>query len=152
MYAVISAPSGDLTLYETAVNRDAISRAVGGYFDLVRLRQQPAMFGYVNADGLVMAPPLARNPIGAGVLVCLGATMSPYAGPVVITGWDPDGQPTELADLSHIGRTTVELAHAEVVNVRNGNIHSGAELKLERYMRWVEEWFGGSWSFPGADE
>jgi hypothetical protein len=55
------------------------------------------MAGWVSDCGLVTGA--ARNPAGACVLATLGAGQQPYAGPVVITGYDHDsdwGGPEQL--------------------------------------------------------
>lgn len=59
---------------------------VGGH-SRVRLGRDFMMAGYVNDCGLVSK--LERNVVGGVLLAVLGAARQPYAGPVVLAGWDP---------------------------------------------------------------
>ena len=52
----------------------------------VRLADEWGMAGWVSDCGLISGAP--RNPVGACVLATLGASQQPYAGPVVLTGYD----------------------------------------------------------------
>lgn len=143
MYAVIDT-DGALTVHPAPADSEAIRAAVGGWFDLVRLKGNGNLFAFVNDTGHVTDPPLPRNPIGSAVLVLLGGTSMAYAGPVVITGWDEHGEPTEVTDLSVMGRTTVELAHGTAKAVHDGRSVAGGPWSgsddweaLADYMRWV---------------
>lgn len=59
---------------------------VGGH-SRVRLGSDFMMAGYVNDCGLVSG--LERNVVGGVLLAVLGAARQPYAGPVVLVGWNP---------------------------------------------------------------
>ncbi|MEV4093838.1 hypothetical protein [Streptosporangium saharense] len=50
----------------------------------------PELFcGWVNDCGLSLPDRYPRNLVGSLMLMALGAAEQPYAGPVVLTGWDP---------------------------------------------------------------
>jgi hypothetical protein len=53
--------------------------------------------GWVDDDSHPLGLPL--NMVGGLVLTGVGAAVMPYAGPVVITGWDVHGQPSEVCGL-----------------------------------------------------
>jgi hypothetical protein len=42
---------------------------------------------FINDCGLIL-PKYGRNPVGGALLHCLGAQPIPYAGPIVLAGWD----------------------------------------------------------------
>ncbi|MDX3109705.1 hypothetical protein [Nonomuraea angiospora] len=67
--------------------------------------------GWVNDDCHPLGLP--RNLVGGLVLTGLGAAVMPYAGPVVITGRDPHGMPTEVCDLTPSQITTIEDCHVD---------------------------------------
>jgi len=90
----------------------------------VRLHQATPMQGFrgvVNDVGLLMPEKFPRNIVGSLVLIALQAGQQPYAGPVVITGFqeppndDPDytGLDDEQADL-------VTVLHADVKHALAG--------------------------------
>ena len=88
---------------------------------IVRLHPALAMCGFVNDSGHVNGLP--RNVLGSLMLVALGAGMSPYAGPVVITGWeDTHGQSSEIRDLTAAQVAQLEMVHAAVVPTMAGGI------------------------------
>jgi hypothetical protein len=55
----------------------------------VRLRRDFAAAAWVNDMGHLRPETYPRNVFGSCVLATLGAAPVPYAGPVLITGWDP---------------------------------------------------------------
>lgn len=60
----------------------------------------PAQFrGWVNDCGHLFPDRYPRNIVGSLVLMMLGAAEQPYAGPVVLTGWDPPPG-IEMCDLT----------------------------------------------------
>ncbi|CAM3709257.1 hypothetical protein NOGI109294_10070 [Nocardiopsis gilva] len=65
----------------------------------VRLDPHYAAAGWVNDMGLRRPETYPRNVTGSCVLTVLGAAVQPYAGPVVITGWQWGATPTEICDL-----------------------------------------------------
>lgn len=52
--------------------------------------------GWVNDCGLLLPERYPRNVIGSILLICLGATPQPYAGPVAVTGWHPRREVCDL--------------------------------------------------------
>ncbi|MGR6922640.1 hypothetical protein ACU635_51015 [[Actinomadura] parvosata] len=71
----------------------------------------PEWAGFVNDDGHRIGLP--RNLVGGLVLTGLGAGVMPYAGPIVITGWDPHGMPIEVCDLTNPQITTIADCHTD---------------------------------------
>lgn len=55
----------------------------------VGLYPQWRMAGFVNDCGLLAPEKYPRNVVGSVLLCTFGAGQQPYAGPVVITGWNP---------------------------------------------------------------
>jgi hypothetical protein len=62
----------------------------------VRLRPDFAARGWVNDMGHRRPEQYPRNVFGSCVLATLGAAPLPYAGPVLITGWDPVDEITDV--------------------------------------------------------
>ncbi len=80
---------------------------------MVSLHPASRMRGYVNDEGHVRGLP--RNVTGSCVLVALGAATHPYAGPVVITGWeDTHGMTSEIRDLTERQVFALGALHAAV--------------------------------------
>lgn len=96
MFITIST-DGELVEFAETATAAAVAKAVGGTFDLVRVKPRD-MYGFVNDDG--HATGLPRNPVGSCLLVALKATAYVYAGPVVLTGWEDHGEPDEIRDLN----------------------------------------------------
>ncbi|MFF0139749.1 hypothetical protein ACFYRN_25255 [Streptomyces sp. NPDC005227] len=84
-YAVIST-DGDLSHHEGDIDWDAVIGVEGQV--RVRLRQDIMVCGWVNDVGLRFPERFPRNAVATCVLASLGASVQPYAGPVVFTGWD----------------------------------------------------------------
>lgn len=123
-------------------DRDAVNGAVGPEgFDLVRMYDEPAMYAYVNDSGLLLPARYRRNPVGACVIALCGARQGIYAGPIVITGWDEDGQPTEMCDLNVDQVEHLSRLHRTVLKGLRGEIRrvgpAPAE-ELRAYARHVE--------------
>lgn len=83
---------GTLTHHPATPTSELIRQAVGGWWDMVRLPS--GLMGWVNDDGHIVG--LERNVVGSVLLMALGASHLPYAGPVAITGWHPDTEITGL--------------------------------------------------------
>lgn len=107
---------------------------------LVRLDEASAMAGWVNDVGLTRPETYPRNVVGSCVLAALGAGAQPYAGPVVVTGWDPHGMPTEICSLPEF----------ELVTRLHGRVHAALRgdpdeittewgHALRTYADWVRE-------------
>lgn len=54
----------------------------------IRLDRHHGMAGWVNDCGHLAPDKYPRNVVGSCLLACLGAGRQPYAGNVLITGWD----------------------------------------------------------------
>jgi hypothetical protein len=115
MFVVITV-AGALTLVEGDAGRDEVNAEVGDPgMAMVALRAAPWMYGFVNDCGLICDPPMKRNPVGACVLASFGASPGIYAGPVVITGWDPSyDAETEICDLSPWSLAALVKVHRSV--------------------------------------
>lgn len=93
-------------------------------FNRVQLTRDLAAF--VNDVGLIL-PKYRRNPIGGALLHLLGAAPIPYAGPIVLAGWDQtltyegESEVVSLTDLQ-VGKCTY-LARM-VAAIVNGSSHT----------------------------
>lgn len=85
-YAII-APGGELTHHDGELDWDSVIGPEG--WARVRLHPSLAVTGFVNDVGHLFPEKYPRNVVGSCVLLALGAHAQPYAGPVVMTGWDP---------------------------------------------------------------
>ena len=96
-YAVIDATYGALALHDDEPDWDALVGPEGK--DQVRLPYELGMAGWVNGCGHIH-PVLPRNIVGSCLLFAMGARFQPQAGPVVLTGWDPDSDGSEICSLN----------------------------------------------------
>ena len=97
-YALID-EDGHLTLNTTSHYTKALDCVGPEGWNTIRLTATLAAF--VNDCGLILTDRYRRNPIGGTLLIALGAQTIPYAGPIVITGWDPHA--TSRDDVEVIG-------------------------------------------------
>lgn len=67
-------------------------------WNFVYTREHPCLRGFVSDRGFELAINYGRNPVGSVLLMCLGAGVQPYAGPVTITGWHAVKEVTALGD------------------------------------------------------
>ncbi|MGW0574799.1 hypothetical protein ACWD25_02285 [Streptomyces sp. NPDC002920] len=94
-YAII-APNGDLTHHNGEPDWDAVVGPEGkARVHLPRL----ALAGWVNDVGLRYPKRYPRNIVGSCLLATLGAPIRPYAGPVVVTGWNPSNTALGLLEI-----------------------------------------------------
>lgn len=70
-----------------------------------RVRLSGPLIGFVAAP----EPARARNPVGSCLLACLGASPGVFAGPVVITGFNP-ATDVALSTVDRIGPLTFDQA------------------------------------------
>lgn len=106
--------TGELTDRTATDWRTALDTVGPEGWDKARLATDAAM-GYVNDCGLLAPDKYQRNPVGAAMLVLLGANAQPYAGPVVLTGWDdynPDE--VEVCSLSDDQVAVLRQLHSDV--------------------------------------
>lgn len=87
MSYIVIATDGTIRREDGTPTLDAIDAIVQhGGWARVQLSVQYAMTGWVSDCGLITGA--SRNPVGSCVLAAFGAARQPYAGPVVITGYD----------------------------------------------------------------
>lgn len=136
-YVVIAA-DGVLTHHPEPPTLERINTAVGpeGW---ARVRLLAGRSGFVNDCGFLAG--YDRNPVGACVLACLGAGRQPYAGPVVITGWDdnPAGDALEIRPLSDLELDSLTHTHRLVQKSLVGDDMEIPHLapKLREYAEFV---------------
>ncbi|WP_304452840.1 hypothetical protein [Nocardiopsis sp. YSL2] len=101
MRYIVIAADGTLTAHD----RDLDLRSEVGPEGPARVRLATSVLaaGWTNDDGHAQGYP--RNTVGSCVLLALGAVGLPYAGPVVLTGWDPIREIRSLTDRGLIERT-----------------------------------------------
>jgi len=117
-YLVIDT-DGTLHVRDQTPTLDAINAEVGdGGKDQVRLRLADAR-GFVNDVGFRRGLP--RNVAGSLLLMCCGASRQPYAGPVVITGWDVYGRDTEIVPLRAELLDGLQALHGDIRAVIDDN-------------------------------
>jgi hypothetical protein len=99
-------PDGTVHLNPTTADLAAVNDAVGEPgMAIVRLHEQHNLMGFVNDTGHMIG--LERNVPGSLILVALGAGMQPYAGPVVITGWDWTATARDRSEICDLTDTTI---------------------------------------------
>lgn len=78
---------------------------------LARTHGYAAWSGWVNDVGHQLPDRCPRNIIGGLVLTGMGAATKPYAGPVVLTGWNPHGMPNEVCGLDDLQADVIREIH-----------------------------------------
>jgi hypothetical protein len=81
---------------------------------------------FVNDVGLIL-PKYRRNPVGGALLHCLGAQPIPYAGPIVLAGWDElrtYGDEAEVVTLTDLQVGTLTYLARMVAAIVNGSTHT----------------------------
>jgi hypothetical protein len=92
---------GDADNYTTALDE------VGPEgWNLIQLA--PNLAAWVNDCGLILPEKYRRNPIGGLTIIALGASHIPYAGPIVLTGWDRSA--TARDEPEGVGLTPLQVA------------------------------------------
>ncbi|MEV7684519.1 hypothetical protein [Streptomyces bungoensis] len=88
----------------------------------VRLRSDIAVSGWVNDVDLLFPERYPRNVVGSCVLAALGASVQPYAGPVVFTGWNPENTARGLLELCALPQpvTVLDTVHGAVLKALEG--------------------------------
>jgi hypothetical protein len=109
----------------------------------VRLATSVLATGWVNDDGHAHPETYPRNITGSCILLALGAAGHPYAGSVVITGWDPIREIRSLTDPGLIERIhrDVRVALGQV-DRPDGPPPSRRTLAWESDVREYAEWVG----------
>lgn len=135
----------DGQLYQrTAPRYDVALRDVGPEgWARVRVDRTPPVLGplgaFVNDCGLIMPERYERNVVGACLLVAFGAGQQPYAGPIVITGWQED--PYELSDepeVRGLNSTQVDILRQVHGDVRKAVGLDQGELAAPQADGWRE--------------
>jgi hypothetical protein len=126
-YIVID-QDGDLAERTAAEYTEALAEVGPEGWNRVQLTR--TMAAWVNDCGLILDK-YRRNPIAGVLLMCLGAQEIPYAGPVVLTGWD--ARLTMMGEAEVIGLTPVQvdvirLLHSFVRTETGTGSDVGAEL------------------------
>jgi len=95
-YVVIDT-DGALHIRDQSPTVEAIRAEVGDW-DMVRLgyRGQFAIRGWVSDTGLIDGH-TPRNVVGSVLVMCCNGPQQPYAGPIVVTGWDEYAEVVPLA-------------------------------------------------------
>ncbi len=133
---IILNPDGTLIRQDLPAVAVAVRAAVGGYFDIVRMRgATDDLCAFVNDEGHNLG--LDRNPVGACVVVSLGASPHVYAGPVVVTGWNAHANGSEITDLSEDQVTLVETMHRVVTAALEVRLRAGSLAWLHDYAEHV---------------
>lgn len=95
-----------------------------------RVQLTRTMAAWVNDCGLILDK-YRRNPVAGVLMMCLGAQQIPYAGPVVITGWDSSltimGE-AEVIGLTPLQVDVIRLLHNFVLTETDNGSDVGAEL------------------------
>lgn len=92
---------GDLHELHARDYRSALAQVGPEGWARVRLHPAGVLAGFVNDCGLLFPDRYRRNVVGSCLLVSLGASPMPYAGPVVLTNWDdnPWGDDVEVQSI-----------------------------------------------------
>lgn len=106
----------------SAPSYDVALRDVGPEgWDRVRLHNAAALFGpeqdaaaFCNDCGLVMPETYSRNVVGTCLLASLGANVQPYAGPIVLTGWDAMSSGPEVRALTDEQIAVIRRIHGGI--------------------------------------
>jgi len=79
-----------------------------------RIQLTSSLSAFVNDCSLLLPDRYKRNPIGGLTIIALGARLIPYAGPIVITGWDPSATNRDEPEI--IGLTPLQVAMIRAAN------------------------------------
>ncbi|MFI1767459.1 hypothetical protein ACH41H_36170 [Streptomyces sp. NPDC020800] len=118
-YTVITA-AGDLTHHDDRPDWDALV----GHEGKVRVALPGlALAGWVNDVGLRYPQRYPRNVIGSCILIALGASVQPYAGSIVLTGWDPTCTARGLPEICSLPQPidTLDMVHGAVLKAVDGH-------------------------------
>lgn len=100
-------------------------------------RRVSRAMGWVNDCGHLDGLP--RNVVGSCLLAAVGASVMPYAGPVVVTGWHPD---REIVALTGEQRAAMELMHSDIrrlLGLDGGEVSDQAPARWRQAMVRVAE-------------
>lgn len=117
-YAII-ATDGELSHHDGALDWDSVIGPEGkARIHLPGL----AVAGWANDVGLLYPKRYPRNAVGSCVLAALGARVQPYAGPIVLTGWNPANTPLGLLEIEPLPQPveTLDMVHGDVLKALAG--------------------------------
>ncbi len=91
----------------------------------IRLAREYGVIGWMNEHALIAtagdgSPAYPRNPVASCVLVTMRGPQQPYAGDVVLTGYDYGSDGGWPEDLPHNSLQAVQDIHAAVRRVLDG--------------------------------
>lgn len=98
--------------------------------------------GYVNDCGLLFLDRYPRNVVGTCLLTTFGATVRPYAGPVLLVGWDALSGDVEVESLTDNQIGDIRRIHADVrivLGLAAGTVSRDATPRWRQAMRRVAE-------------
>ncbi|EST24493.1 hypothetical protein [Streptomyces roseochromogenus] len=100
-----------------------------------------AVTGWVNDVGLLLPERYPRNVIGSCVLASLGAAVQPYAGTIVLTGWNPDNTPRGLLEIEPLPQPVhhLDTVHGDVLKALAGQTPRELSPSWAESMREVAE-------------
>lgn len=116
-FAIIS-EEGELSFTDWHPGAHAFRKYLGeDGFDGVPFAIATDMRGWVSDTGLLMPERYRRNPVGACMLIALGAGVQPYAGPVAITGFErfPEPDPVDITERQRVLLLDLYAAVSSVV-------------------------------------
>jgi len=112
---------GALHVRHVPVTAETIRAEVGDW-DIVRLDEPGnVLCGFVSDTGLIdgVTP---RNLVGSLMLMSCGGPRQPFAGPVVITGWDPSpSDESEIRPLTPVIADHLQMMHRCITQTLAGD-------------------------------
>ncbi|WP_426568164.1 hypothetical protein [Streptomyces canus] len=136
-YAIIS-PDGDLSRHDGELDwRTAIGPEGKARVHLPDL----AITGWVNDVGLLYPKRYPRNIVGSCLLAALGARPQPYAGPVVLTGWNPGNTALGLLEIEPLPQPVehLDFVHGAVQKALTGQTPRDFSPSWAESMREIAE-------------
>jgi hypothetical protein len=91
-----------------------------------RIQLTRDLAAYVNDCSLVLTDRYRRNVIGGLLLLTFGAQRIPYAGPIVLCGWEPAATMRGEAEITGLNPVQVGMLHAVYTLVRD--VHYGSPV------------------------
>lgn len=142
MSYIVITTGGHLHVRDQTPTAELINHEVGQPgWDMVAL-QGGARFGHlmgwVNDSGHIND--LTRNVAGSVALCSLGAREMPYAGPVVLTGWDPPPG-AEIAPLTATLRDELQAMHADVLRTLGWQEGAASQQSTAAWQQWVRAFY-----------
>lgn len=137
-YAVID-PDGKLTHHEGEPDWAALIGVEGkARVHLPGL----AVAGWVNDLGLLYPKRFPLNVVGSCVLAALGASIQPYHGSIVATGWNPANTALGLLEIDPLPQpvSTLDTVHGDVLKALAGQTPRELSPSWAESMREIAEY------------